>query len=47
MRWCMATHGKGSEKEPGELSGYAVSLTLLQNTVHPAKYKHYQLRHTL
>jgi len=47
MRWHMATHGKGSEGEPGEWSGYPVSLTCLWNTAYPAQYKHYQLMHTL
>jgi len=43
----MATHGKVSEGEPGEWSGYPVSLTCLWNTAYPAQYKHYQLMHTL
>ena len=33
----MVTHGKGSEGEPGEWSGYPVSLKCLWNTAYPAQ----------
>jgi len=46
MRWHKARHGRGSEGETGEWSGYPVSLTLLWNNAYAAQYNYYQLTHT-